>query len=119
MYDELIIVITEDSVGVYENNKYVELADYEDSRLCGLKDGILYYVVDIDEDSQCGTLMRYENGKKKQIDTDVYANSFTLRGAKKAYYLKDYSTKKLEGDLYFYNGGKPKLIDSEVSGIIN
>jgi len=79
-------------------------------------DGVLYFYDQYSSNNGIGNLMRYENGKKEQIDIDVY--DFVTRGPKNCYYIKDYSKNSSRGELYQNTGGKSKHIDSDVNFIV-
>ena len=76
----------------------------------------MYYYDQYSQSNGIGNLMRYENGKKEQVDIDVH--DFVIRGPKNCYYIKDYSVKRSRGDLYQNKGGKSKQIDSDVNFIV-
>ena len=111
----VVVKFDEESLGIYQNNKFTELSDSSDGYF-DYVDGVLFYFDQYSSKNKSGTLMKYHNGKKQKIDIDVY--EFVLRGTKNIYYIKDYSTKNSKGELYQFKGGKSKLIDSDVYSIV-
>lgn len=116
LFDDAVIVHTDDeAMGIYEKGKYIHLSDSSNWRY-HYEDGVLYFYDRYSSNNEDGNLMRYENGKTKQIDIDVH--DFVVRGAKNCYYIKDYSDSRSKGELYQNKGGKSKYVDSDVNFIV-
>ena len=71
-----------------------------------------YYMVDYDEDRECGTLKCYKSKKPETVADDVI--QFTILGDGRIMYLYDYSLNTYYGDLCLYEKGDKTLVDSEV-----
>lgn len=102
-------------MGIYDNGKYTHLSDSSNWRYHYV-DGVLYFYDQYSSNNDVGNLMRYENGKKTQVDIDVH--DFVIRGSKNCYYIKDYSKNSSRGELYQNTGSKSKHIDSDVNFIV-
>lgn len=111
----VLIYSGDKELGIYDKGKYTFLSDSSNWRY-HYDNGVLYYYDQYSSSNEIGNLMRYENGKKEQVDIDVH--SFVVRGTKNCYYIKDYSKNSYVGELYQSKGGKSKHIDSDVSFII-
>lgn len=116
LIDDVVIVHSGDEeMGIFDNGKYTHLSDSSNWRYQYV-DGVLYFYDQYSYNNSVGNLMRYENGKKEQIDIDVH--DFVIRGSKNCYYIKDYSKSSSRGELYQNTGGKSKHIDSDVGFIV-
>lgn len=119
LYGDMLVILNDTSIGIYENETYTRLADGPVQDDAGKKlpqyvNGALYYYEDYSNNLQMGNLMRYGNGKKDIIDIDVH--EFVIHD-EACYYIKDYSIGNKSGELYKYDGGAQK-IDSDVAYII-
>lgn len=116
LVDDVVIVHSgNEEMGIFDNGKYTHLSDSSNWKYKYVN-GVLYFYDQYSYNNSAGNLMRYENGKKEQIDIDVH--DFVIRGSKNCYYIKDYSKNSSKGELYQNTGSKPKYIDSDVSFIV-
>ncbi len=82
------------------------------------KTGEILFFMDWDSDDECGTLVRWKDGKAEELVEDVHDAVFTVNGD--ILYLYDYSTSREKGDLFQYTGGKEnKLLDEDVQALIS
>ncbi len=80
------------------------------------QDGNYAYMVEWDEDDECGTLRKYNGKKPITLSDEVY--NFVLLQNGEILYLYDYNREKYRGELYLCTGNKPKKIDEDVVSII-
>lgn len=78
--------------------------------------GNVYYGVDVDSETNVGTLKVYKDGEAVKISDDVIDMVIYPNG--RVLYLYDYSTKSYKGELHQWNDGESTKIDDDVVAIL-
>ncbi len=79
-------------------------------------DMVLYFT-DWDDETNCGTLKMYNEGKATKIADDVHSFSVTSDG--RVLYLCDYSLVYFKGELHEWLNGKNRKIDDDVVYVLS
>lgn len=111
-YKDYLIINSSDATVLYDGQRCHQLKNEGDYTSNWYDDGVYYYFSEYDRNDQSGILMKFQNGEKIQIDTDVH--TMMLHGTD-VYYLKHYNTNRQKGELYQYKNGISTKIDSDVS----
>lgn len=101
----VVIVFDGRRMGICMGKTYTQVAKHRGPNFFYV-DKTLYFLDSYSPDAQTGNLMRFRNGKIKQIDSGVH--SFDVRNLKTVVYLKNFSRELGFGELYKKEGGRAR-----------
>ncbi len=101
----VVIVFDGKRMGICMDKTYTHLSENSGPEFFYV-DQTLYFLDAYNPDAQAGQLMRFRNGKIRQIDGNVH--SFDVRNLKTVVYIKNFSRELGFGDLYRKEGNRAK-----------
>lgn len=99
------IVFDGSRMGICMDETYTHLSENRGPKFFYV-DETLYFLDEYNPDVQAGGLMRFRNGKIKQIDSNVH--DFDVRNLKTVAYIKNFSRELGFGDLYQKEGNRAR-----------
>ncbi len=76
----------------------------------------IVYLIDWDDDRECGTLKTYARKKAAKVADDV--NSYEITPGGEILYLRDYNLSSYRGELFVYQKNKSKKVADDVIAIV-